>query len=221
MLARDLISEVVPALRTSDTGLQALNLMEVFRISHLPIVNNREFLGLISDNDIYDMNMAEEALGNHTLNLQTTFIYDYEHIYNIIKEIHKGKLTLVPVLKENKDYLGSITLKDLVAYFAKITAVDNPGGIIILEMSAHDYSASEITSIIEGNDAKVLSLYIDSLANSTKLEVTIKTNKEDISDIEQAFTRHDYDIKGIFAPESKLEELNEERYEAFMRFLNI
>jgi len=221
MLARDLISEVVPAVRTSDTGLQALNLMEVFRISHLPIVNHNEFLGLVSDNDIYDMNMADEPLGNHTLTLQTTFIYEYEHIYNVIKEVDKAALTLVPVLSEKREYMGSITQRDLLSFFARITAVDNPGGIIILQMSIHDYSASEITYIVEANDAKVLSMYITSPENSTRVDVTLKTNKQDISDIEQAFTRHAYDIKGIFSPENKLEELNQERYDSFMRYLNI
>ena len=65
MTANDLISQVIPSLKTSDTGQTALNWMEIFRISHLPIVNNQDFLGLISDNDIYDMNKPEEAIGNH------------------------------------------------------------------------------------------------------------------------------------------------------------
>ena len=38
---------------------------EIFRVSHLPIVNHQEFLGLISDKDIYDLNNPEEAIGNH------------------------------------------------------------------------------------------------------------------------------------------------------------
>ena len=65
MVAVDLISQNIPPLKTSDTGQTALNLMEIFRISHLPIVNNQYFLGLISDNDIYDMNQPEESIGNH------------------------------------------------------------------------------------------------------------------------------------------------------------
>ena len=67
MLAKDLISDVIPSLRTSDSGQKALYWMDIFRISHLPIVNNEDFLGLISDKDIYDANMAEEPIGNHNL----------------------------------------------------------------------------------------------------------------------------------------------------------
>ena len=81
MLAKDFISGIVPALHTSDTGQKALNWMEVFRVSHLPIVNDKEFLGLISDTDIYDMNMADEPIGNHNLSLFSPFVYLDQHIY--------------------------------------------------------------------------------------------------------------------------------------------
>ena len=63
MIAKDLISDVVPVLRESDTGLQALNWMEIFKVSHLPIVRGEEFIGLLSDNDIYDLNQVEEPIG--------------------------------------------------------------------------------------------------------------------------------------------------------------
>jgi hypothetical protein len=73
MLARDLISEVVPALKTSDTAQTALNWMEIFRVSHLPIVNENDYLGLISDSDIYDLNQPGEPIGNHSLSLPRPF----------------------------------------------------------------------------------------------------------------------------------------------------
>ncbi len=76
MVANDLISEIIPSLKTSDTGQTALNWMEIFRISHLPIVNNQDFLGLISDTDIYDMNQPEEPIGNHELTLLKPFVTD-------------------------------------------------------------------------------------------------------------------------------------------------
>jgi len=84
MLARELISDIVPALRTSDTGTKALSWMEVFRTKHLPIVNHTEFLGLISDTDIYNLNDPDEAVGNHTLSLQKPYVNEDQHIYEVI-----------------------------------------------------------------------------------------------------------------------------------------
>ena len=80
MVAKDLISEVIPSLKTSDLGQTALNWMEIFRVSHLPIVNNQDFLGLISDADIYDMNKPDEPIGNHELTLFKPYVGDEQHI---------------------------------------------------------------------------------------------------------------------------------------------
>ena len=85
MLARELISDVVTALRTSDSGTSALSWMEVFRVKHLPIVNHREFLGLISDSDIYDLNDPDEPVGNHNLSLQKPYVNEDQHIYEVIE----------------------------------------------------------------------------------------------------------------------------------------
>ena len=118
MQAKELISEMVPALRTSDTGLKALSYMDIFRISHLPIVNNTEFLGLISDKDIYDMNMAEEPIGNHTLSLTRSAVTCDQHIYEVIELAARFELTVIPVLDDKNNYLGIITQTDLLKYFS-------------------------------------------------------------------------------------------------------
>ncbi len=221
MLAKDLISEVVPALRTSDTGLQALSWMDIFRIAHLPIVNNEEFLGLISDKDIYNLNMADEPIGNHRLSLFSPYVYHNQHIYEVIEIVSRLKLSVVPVLDENNHYLGLITLNDLLQRFADLSALRQPGGIIVLELNVNDYSLTEIAQIVEGNDAKILSLYVSSPEESTKMEVTLKVSKTDVTSIIQTFNRYDYTIKASYMDENDLESLYSSRLESFMKYLNI
>lgn len=219
MLAKKLISDIVPALKTSDTGLKALSWMEIFRVSHLPIVNNKEFLGLISDTDIYDLNMADEPIGNHNLSLFSPYVTAYQHIYEVIEIVSRLNLTIVPVL-EKKKFLGLITLNDLIQYFAGLLSVNNPGAIIVLELNQNDYSLSEISQIIESNDARILSIYTRSPAESMKMEVIIKVNRTDISSIVQTFERFDYSIKASFMDDDELDSLYDNRYESFMRYLN-
>jgi CBS domain-containing protein len=221
MLAKDLISDIVPALRTSDTGLTALNWMEVFRVSHLPVVNNTELLGLISDVDIYDLNTAEEPIGNHNLSLAVISVKYDQHIYEVINLISKFKLSVVPVLDEHEKYIGLITLHDLLQNFAHLTAAQNPGGIIILEVNQNDYSVTEIANIIESNDAKILSLYITSPVDSVRLEITIKINRMDIASIIQTFNRYNYDIKASYLDDEELDDLFQSRFDLFMKYLSI
>ncbi len=221
MLARDLVSDVIPALRTSDTGARALSWMEIFRISHLPIVNNREFLGLISDTDIYDLGMTDEPIGNHRLSLFSPFVYDSQHVYEVIEIASRLKLTVIPVLDEKKNYIGLIGQNDLLSHFATLTAVNEPGGLIVLEMNHHDYSLSQIAQIVESNNARILSLYIRSPEESTMIEVTVKINRSDLTPVIRTFDRYDYNVKASYMDDENLDTFYRNRYEQFIRYLNV
>ena len=221
MLAKDLISDVIPSLRTSDSGQKALYWMDIFRISHLPIVNNVDFLGLIADKDIYDHNMAEEPIGNHNLSLFSPFVFVDQHIYEVMELASELQLSVVPVLNPENHYKGVITLTDLLHYFADVSALRQPGGIIVLDLNANDYSMSEISQIIESNDAKILSSYITSPPNSTKMEVTLKINRKELTSIIETFVRYNYIIKASFMDENDLNSLYENRYDSFMKYLSI
>lgn len=221
MLAKDLISDVIPSLHTSDSGQKALFWMDIFRISHLPIVNNEDFLGLISDKDIYDANMAEEPIGNHNLSLFSPFVTESQHVYEVIELASRLSLSVIPVLDHKNHYKGVITNNDLIHYFADFAAIKEPGAIIILEMSMVDFSMAQISQIVESNDAKILSMYISSHSASTRIEVTLKINRRDLTSIIQTFTRYNYTVHSTFMDHDDMEGLYENRYELFMKYLSI
>ena len=221
MVALDLISDIIPSLKTSDTGQTALNLMEIYRISHLPIVNNLDFLGLISDSDIYDMNQPEEPIGNHELTLFKPYARDDQHLFEVIGLAARLKLTVVPVLNSSNHYMGVITTSDLIRQIAGISSMDQPGGIIVLEMVERDYSLSQIAQIIESNNIKVLSMYITSPADSTRLEVTLKVNETDLLAVIRTFERYNYDVKTWITTNDSLDRFYSERFDLLMKYLNM
>jgi len=220
MVAKDLISEAIPSLKTSDLGQTALNWMEIFRISHLPIVNNQDFLGLISDTDIYDMNHPEEPIGNHTLTLFKPYVDSEQHIFEVIGLASRLKLTVVPVLDNKNHYKGVITTSDLIRHLASLSSLDQPGGILVLELTERDYSLSQIAQIIEGNNIKVLSMYITSPPESTKLEVTIKVNTRDMTSVIRTFERYNYDVKTWTSDNDSEDNFYSERFDHLMKYLN-
>jgi acetoin utilization protein AcuB len=221
MVAKDLISEVIPSLKTSDTGQTALNWMEIFRVSHLPIVNNQDFLGLISDTDIYDMNQPEEPIGNHELTLFKPYVDGEQHIFEVIGLASRLKLSIVPVLDSHNHFKGVITTSDLIRHLAGISSMDQPGGIIVLELVERDYSLTQIAQIVEGNNIKVLSMYITSPPDSTKLEVTLKLNTGDLVSVVRTFERYNYEVKTWVSNNDTMDKFYSERYEHLMKYLNI
>jgi hypothetical protein len=220
MYARELISEDIPPLKTSDTGERALAWMDEFRVSHLPIVNNVDFLGLISESDILDFNSSNEPIGGHSLNLSRPYVFDYQHTYDVLKVMSSLKLSVIPVLNDKEQYLGLIHLSTLLQHFAEMASMKESGGLLVLELNLHDYSLSEIARIVESNDAKILSSYISSQIDSTKLEVTLKINRTDLSAIIQTFNRFNYTIKASFHQSEYVDDLKD-RFDSFMSFLNI
>lgn len=221
MVAKEMTSEVIPALQTSDTGLTALNWMDIFKVTHLPIVNDKEFLGLISENDIYDLNMPEEPLGNHYLSLLRPYVMENQHVFEIMELASRLKLSLVPVLDHRKNYLGVISITDLLHYFADLSALKNPGGIVVIELNSNDYSFSQIAQIVEGNDAKILGAYITSNPNSVKMELTLKLNVTDLTSIKQTFYRYNYTVLGSYMKHDDEEDLLEDRLNNLLKYLNI
>ena len=167
MLAKELISNSITTLRTSDSGKHALELMDEMKVSHLPIVNDQAFLGLISEDDIMSLNHADEPIGNHQLSLIKPFVFEDQHVYDIIKIFADLKLSLLPVLDSSNNYIGVITLLDVVQNLNNLTAVQNPGGIIILELNSNDYSLSEISSMSRIKDINAVPWAISILHKKT------------------------------------------------------
>jgi predicted transcriptional regulator len=220
MIAEEIISNEIPPLKTSDSGLKAIGWMEEFKIAHLPIVNHTDFLGLISEEDIYNLNAPEEALGNHQLSLTRPYVRNHQHIYEVIKRVAELNLSVIPVLDDQDKYLGLITVPDLVKQLATLSAIKDHGGILVLELNERDYNLSQIAQIVESNDCRVLSIYVNSIPDSTKLEVTLKVNRTDLRAVIATFTRYNYIIKGSFMETGDADDLNK-RYDLLMNYLNM
>jgi len=220
MLAKDLIDETILPAKTSDTGTLALSWMDEYKVNHLPIVNGENYLGLISENDIYSSNAFDEPLGNHNLSLNNPAIFDNQHIFEVIRLCSTSKLSLIPVIDNKNNYIGVITLRKIIDEFNKFSSIDNPGGIIVLEINVNDYSLSEIAQIVESNDTKILSLFITSHSDSTKMDVILKLNRMDISPVLQTFNRYNYIVNAILAEEEINDDL-QDRFDSLMKYLSI
>lgn len=220
MLAGDLITDEIPPLKITDTVEVALDWMEQFKVSHLAVVNNRELIGVVSETDLLDYEHPDEQINVSKLHLLRPAIHHYQHAYDLVRLMSSLNLTLIPVIDEKELYKGCITLKGIVQNLSTMMSVQNPGGVIVLELNQNDYSVTQIGNIIESNDTKILSLHVSSQPDSTKIEVTIKVNREDLSRILQTFNRYNYAVKATFQHGDYNKGLDD-RLNEFLHFLNI
>ncbi len=220
MLAGDLIADIIPPVKTSDSVQKVFDRMAEFRLNHLPIVNETQFLGLVSDDDLIEVADYNTELGNLNLSLTNPFVLQDQHVYDVIRIFHDQHLSVVPVLDNSRNYLGLISYAAITEYFATLTSVAEQGGIIVLEINNRDNSLAQIAQIVESENAQILSSYVNAFPDSTKMEITIKLNKTDISSIIASFLRHNYVVSATF---NHLDDQagSADRYDSLMNYLSI
>lgn len=219
MIASELISYDIPPLKLSDNGTKAMDWMEEFKTTHLPVVNQNTYVGLLSEVDVLDRNDLDTAIGEYNLSFKKLFVKQEQHLFEVISIIVENELNLIPVVNSNNDYLGVITVENILREFSKTIAISSAGSIVTLEVNLRDYSLAEIAKLVESNDAKILASFITSHSDSTKLEVTLKINTTDISRILHTFERFEYAVLASYNETEYHQDLKE-RYNEFMRFLN-
>ena len=219
MIAAKLVSNTLVPLRTSDTGDEALAVMNDFHVKHLPVVNNKQLLGIVSEDDILDHDVSE-AVGSYHLSLNMPPIHENDHLYEVMRLLAEYDLTTVAVVDDMGDYLGLITQEDILHYFAKTGSFTEPGSIIVLELDRRDYSMAEISRIVESEQAQILSSFISSDLNSTLIHVTLKINSMNLQPIVATFERFDYKIKATFNEREFVDTLKD-RIDSLMNYLNV
>jgi flagellar hook assembly protein FlgD len=128
---------------------------------------------------------------------------------------------VVPVLDENSHYRGSITYNEIISQMASLASIEQPGGLVILQVLERDYSMSRISQIIESNDARILSMYITSKPESTSLEITLKVNTVNLASIIKTFERYSYEVTTWVTENDELDRFYTDRYNMLMKYLNI
>jgi|TARA_B110000908_G_scaffold63288_1_gene76931 predicted transcriptional regulator len=220
MTASQLIIESLPPIKLNEKCSKAVSWMSEFKISHLPVVNDNTFEGIISEESLLDFNYKNETIAESNIQLMHVFTYEYQHIFEAMKQMSDNHLTILPILDRNDNYIGSTTLSHLMTLTTNTTSVKEPGGVIVLSVNSKDYSLAQIAQIVESNNARILSSFITSSPETTEMEVTIKINKKDLGPILQTFNRYDYTVIESYQKEQNHDEMKD-RFDYLMKRLDL
>lgn len=220
MIAAQLISSIISPLKTSDTVQKALERMSEFKLYHLPIVNETQFLGLIAEEELIEVRDQSTPIGSLSLSIINPFVFEDAHIYDVIRLFNQLHLSIVPVLDTQKNYLGIVSINNILEYSADMFAANEPGGIIVLSISNRNNSLAHMAQIVEADNAQILSSYVSLFEDSTKMEVTLKINKIELSGIISTFERYNYEVKAVYHNVQQ-DDTSSNRYNSLMNYLNV
>ena len=191
-----------------------------YHIIHLPLVHNDNLLGLVSEDFLLNVSDDSITLDKFQQQLSRVAVHANTHILEAVQLAIESGLTVIPVVEKESEYLGAISATDLMKAFGRITGVYEPGGLIVLEMEKLNFSFSEISKLVETNDAQITQLNTCHDPATGTYFVTLKINKFEISDIVATFQRYDYQVKYYFGEELYENELRN-NYDHLMNYLNI
>ncbi len=220
MAIEQLISPVVPILQPTDTGDRALFLMEENNLTQLPLIAENKYMALVQENDIMDWDSPETALSNADFLYQRPAILHTAHPYDALRIAHNQNLSIVPVIDRDNTYVGAITAGELIKYLAEKSGLDNPGGIIVLEIEPRNYSLYEIARICEIEDVLIISTQLYSNKATGMLEITIKTNRTRLDALTASLERHNYKVKEVYGEQNDDEDVMS-RYNMLMNYINM
>jgi acetoin utilization protein AcuB len=219
MLASRLISNVLSPIRTSDTGEEVITIMNVFHVKHLPIVNNKELLGVISEDDILSNNL-EESIGSYHLTMNRAYAKEEDHVFEVMSQMAEYNLTVIPVINTNGEFSGLISMEELLQFYASSFSFIEPGSILVIEMNKHDYSLAEISRIIELEKTQVLCSFITRVPEHNEILLTLKLNSQDIQHVLATLKRYEYHVKASFTEDIFHDNLRD-HYDSLMNYLNV
>ncbi|MES1214624.1 MAG: CBS domain-containing protein [Bacteroidota bacterium] len=220
MLTRELPSQSLPYLHLDDKVYAALQLMNDNHVTHLPIVDGEKYIGIISeedllqaDNDHAELETLQQSFGNAS-------VKGDEHFLKAVQVAVENGLSIVPVVTNDNEITGAVAYTDLLKHASEFMSLKEPGGLIVLEMESKQYSFNEISRLVETNDAQITQLNTSNDPETGMMEVTIRINKPEVSDIVATFQRYEYTIKYFFGEELYVNELRN-NYDNLMNYLKI
>ena len=212
---------MIPPLKASDDAHKAIVWMEEFRCKHMPVVEEGNLLGFISEEIILESNDIDQTVADFPLIGQNCYVSLSSHFYDILRIASENALQMVAVMNEEGKYTGVITVQDTLSFFAQSAAVQMPGGILVMSMSYIDYSLAEISRLIEENNAKIYSALVkEDPLDAGKIRLTLKINQLDLSRIVATLERFGYKVIGRYQ-ESKPIGSERDRIDMLLRYLDI
>tara|TARA_R110002050_G_scaffold290260_1_gene443801 strand:- start:133095 stop:133757 length:663 start_codon:yes stop_codon:yes gene_type:complete len=210
----------LPYLETVDTCDKAMGFMDEFKLSHYPVVNGSLFVGLIYEEDIFEMEDWSQSIAQSKVRMPDVSINKSEHFLSVVNKIQISKLSCIAVVDNNNHYVGVITRDKIVNVFGSSSIVQDTGSVIEIEMTPNDYYLTEISRIIESTGVKILGTYIRTDSEANKIVLTIKLNQQEVENVLSELDRFGYNVLASYHLKYETEYM-QDRYDNLMNMLNL
>ncbi|MBU2995157.1 CBS domain-containing protein [Cellulophaga baltica] len=212
------IIDTIPVFNMEDSMKNVVKFFKGTIYSHVAIVADDKFLGVISENDMAVLDSSGK-IDDYRYNLEAVFVKKHTSWLDVLEAFARNEANLIPVLDEDGRVCGYYDLNDIVEIFIDTPFFTEPGGILVVAKGTKDYSFSEISQIVESNNTKLLGGFVSDSKNDV-VQITLKIGTTNLNEIIQSFRRYNYTIMFGNNDDQFLEDLKQ-RSDYLNKFLNV
>jgi len=192
--------------------------LERTTFSHIAISENGTFLGMLGENDLENSD-ADKKIEEYRYNLEAFFVRKDSNWLDVLEMFARNEANLLAVLDNQGKILGYYDLTQIVGAFINTPFFTEPGDIVVVAKGTKDYSFSEISQIVESNNARVIGAFITDMRNDV-VQVTLKISASNLNEVSQTFRRYNYTILLGSKDDQFLEDLKQ-RSDYLDKYLNV
>tara|TARA_R110002049_G_scaffold208648_5_gene379131 strand:- start:6432 stop:7088 length:657 start_codon:yes stop_codon:yes gene_type:complete len=212
------ILTTIPVFTIEDGMEKVIQFFKTTTFSHIAVTENNKLLGMLSENDFKTFEKGKK-IQDYRFVLETFFVQEETLWLDVLENFAKNDANLIPVLDKDYGVMGYYGLADIVGVFINTPFFTEPGGILVVSKGVKDYSFSEISQIVESNNAKLYGALITDITNDI-VQVTLKITTANLNEITQSFRRYNYSILYGNDDDLFLEDLKE-RSKYLDKYLNV
>ncbi len=188
----DYINNDYRPINNKESILDVRDFFEDKNFSHFPVIQDNTYIGSFSKEDLENFD-PDKTVADYLYSLEGFFVREGQSWMEILESFAKNNTNLIPVLDQDQKYLGYYELESIVGFFNQTPFLKEQGSIIVIKKAAFDYSIGQITQIVEGNNGKLLGVFISN-SDNLEVEITIKIAVGEMNNIIQSFRRYGYEI---------------------------
>ena len=171
LLVRNSMTRELVTVVSETTAAEALALCRMNRIRHLPVLEGRRLVGVISDRDL---RAATPALGDlaraealdrirvaDEMARDVTTARPEDPIEDAAMVMYERKIGCLPVV-DGEDLVGMLTTSDIMRALVRLVGAHKPGSRLEVALPSRSGSMAEVTQVVRDEGVDIVSILASS-----------------------------------------------------------
>ena len=193
---------------TSDVKItDAVDIMEGNHFHRLPVVENNQFIGLITEEliakgspskvsslSIYEMNyLFDKVLVKDLMKTEVITISDDIHVEEAAVLMAEKDITVLPVVNDTNEVIGIITHKDIFKALIQLTGYQEKGARVVVETKEDRIGViAEISNALAQNEINLSHIFVN--RPDDVIEITLQTSGKEPKAVKELIERLGYRV---------------------------